>query len=119
MTAKGDLRKTETFLNNCLELFDAGILNKYGKQGVEALSAATPVDTGRAASSWYYEIEKDKSGFKITWCNSDIENGCNVAILLQYGHATKSGGYVRGIDYINPALKPIFDNMIEDFSRRV
>lgn len=117
--SKGDLRKTETFLNRCLELFDMGILNSYGRRGVEALSSATPVLTGRAANSWYYTINKNKYGFEITWCNSDIEGGCNVAVLLQYGHGTGTGGYVKGIDYINPAMKPIFEDMIEDFTRRV
>ena len=95
----------------CLEVFDAGIFDKYGQMGVKALSDATPKLTGLAASSWYYTIERDNKGTKLIFSNSDIEGGCNVAILIQYGHGTKSGGYVEGRDYINPALQPIFEDL--------
>lgn len=84
------------------------ILEKYGKAGVDALAAATPVDTGLTASSWYYEITKKDNVYTILWNNSNIENGIPIALLIQLGHATKSGSYVEGIDYINPALKDIF-----------
>lgn len=90
-------------------------LEAIGKEGVIALQAATPTESGTAAQSWHYEVRKTGSGWDIVWSNSDIENGFPVAIMLQYGHATGTGGYVRGQDYINPALKPIFDK----FSNRM
>lgn len=89
----------------------ASILEPYAQQGVAALSAATPVDTGVAASSWSYEIESTADSVKLVWTNSDVENGFPVAIMLQYGYATGTGGYVQGRDYINPAIKPIFDEI--------
>jgi hypothetical protein len=90
------------------------VLNKYGQMGVELLAANTPVDTGLTASSWYYEIEETDNGTSIIWKNSNEKNGwANIALLLQYGHATGTGGYVRGIDYINPALQPVFDKLAE------
>lgn len=108
---KGDFKKADSFFEKCLEIFDAGIFDKYGQMGVKALSDATPKLTGLAASSWYYTIERDNKGTKLIFSNSDIEGGCNVAILIQYGHGTKSGGYVEGRDYINPALQPIFEDL--------
>lgn len=110
---KGDFKKTNSFFEKLLENFNVGALDKYGKLGVEALSAATPVDTGLAASSWYYKIEHDKGSSKIIWGNSDIEGGCNVAILVQYGHGTRNGGYVQGRDFINPAMRPVFDEIAD------
>lgn len=89
------------------------LLNRTGQMGVEALRQATPVYTGRTANSWTYKIIKTKGVSKVEWYNTDVENGCNVAILLQYGHGTRGGTYVEGIDYINPALKPIFDTMAD------
>ena len=89
------------------------LLDRTGEMGVEALRQATPVDTGLAANSWNYRIVKSNKVSKIEWYNTDVEGGCNVAILIQYGHGTKSGTYVEGIDYINPALKPIFDTMAD------
>lgn len=84
------------------------ILEHYGRAGVDALAAATPVDTGLTASSWYYEIWRKNDVWTISWNNSNIQNGIPIAIIIQMGHATKSGGYVEGIDYINPALRDIF-----------
>lgn len=84
------------------------ILEYYGQAGVDALSSATPVGTGLTAASWYYEIEKRDGGWTLSWNNSNIQNGIPIAILIQMGHATKSGGYVQGIDYINPALQDLF-----------
>lgn len=110
----GDFKKTYSFLEKCLEIFDLGFLDKYGRKGVEALSKATPVDTGLAASSWYYNIERDGKKVRLQWLNSDIENGVPVAVILQYGHATKNGGWVEGIDYINPAIQPIFNEIAEE-----
>lgn len=110
---KGDFKKTEKFLKKSLGVNYREILDKYGKQGVAALSSATPVDTGQTASSWYYEIIQNQDGYSIVWKNSNVEKGVNIAVILQYGHATKNGGYVRGIDYINPALTPIFKELAE------
>lgn len=92
-------------------------LKRYAQSGVDALSAATPVDTGLTASSWYYEIEKTRNGYIISWNNSNVENGVPVALLIQLGHATKSGTYVQGIDYINPALKDIFKQFSIDIGK--
>lgn len=92
---------------------------KYGEEGVSALSAATPKLTGLASKSWGYKVEKKGNSATLTWTNSDIEGGCNVAILLQYGHGTGWGTYVQGIDYINPALEPVFNKIAEDMWKEV
>lgn len=109
---KGDFSKTFKFLNTLTKgNYMRAMLEKYGKRGVEALAAATPVRTGETASSWGYEIEEKDGKITLTWTNSHVEKHVNIALILQYGHATRNGGYVRGIDYINPALKPIFEAM--------
>jgi hypothetical protein len=90
-----------------------GILNSCGQQGVAALSAATPLETGLASHSWTYEVAKTGGGYTITWLNTDVESGFPVAIMLQYGYGTGTGGYVQGRDYINPAMRPIFDSIAE------
>lgn len=108
---KGDFEKTIKFLTNASNSISNVDLNKYGQAGVAALMSATPKDTGLAASSWYYEIEKNRKSVVIRFCNSDIENGVPIAIILQYGHATKNGGWVDGRDYINPAIRPVFDDI--------
>lgn len=109
---KGDFKSTEKFL---LKLYSQNFfksLDYYGQKGVKALSSVTPSDTGETASSWGYRVTAKKDSVSIIWTNSKLtENGTPVAILLQYGHATKSGGYVKGRDYINPAIKPIFDEI--------
>ncbi len=87
------------------------VLERYGLRGVEALSAATPVRTGMTAISWSYDIVQNEDGYSIIWKNDNINKYVNIALILQYGHATRNGGYVQGIDYINPALKPIFDEL--------
>lgn len=117
--SKGDFKKTNSFLEKMLEVVNLGVLDKYGRMGVEALKAYTPIDTGRLKDSWYYEIEHNKGSSSITWSNSDIEGGCNVAILIQYGHATKNGGYVQGFDFINPAMKPVFDKIADSAWKEV
>lgn len=110
---KGDFRRTEKLLKKSLGLDYRNVLEKYAKQGVAALSSATPIDTGETAASWDYEIIQNGSSISIVWKNYNIENGINIAIILQYGHATRGGGYVQGRDYINPALRPIFDRLAE------
>lgn len=94
-------------------------LERTGQKGVDALSAATPVDTGKTASSWSYEIVRGDGTATIKWLNSDVEGGCNVAMLIQYGHGTRGGTYVEGIDYINPALQPVFDEMADEVWKEV
>lgn len=108
---KGSFSRTEGFLRRASRFNIDSILNKYGKEGVEALREATPKDTGKTANSWYYTIEKGKDTISITWSNSNIVDGVPIAIILQYGHATGTGGYVEGRDYINPAMRPIFDRI--------
>lgn len=105
--SKGGFFNLETLLRRKRK-DPTSILEYYGQAGVDALSAATPVNTGLTASSWYYEIEKTKDGWNLTWNNSNIQNGIPIAVLIQMGHATKRGGWVQGIDYINPALQEIF-----------
>lgn len=110
---KGSFRKTERMLKKSLGRDYRLVLEKYAKQGVDALSAATPIDTGETASSWSYEIIQNGSSLSVIWKNSNIQDGVNIAIILQYGHGTRNGGYVRGKDYINPALQPIFDKIAD------
>lgn len=111
LNSKGSFKKTEKFLKRSLGRDYRKILEKYAKQGVEALSEATPVKTGLTAILWDYEIIQNKSSISICWNNSHVINGVNIAVILQYGHGTRNGGYVEGIDYINPALKPIFEEL--------
>lgn len=111
--SKGSFSKTTQFLHRCLHLNYKTILAKYGEKGVKALSDATPVDSGVTADSWKYEILEGPTGPSIVWSNTNIHDGVNIAILIQYGHGTGSGGYVVGRDYINPAIQPVFDDMAD------
>lgn len=106
---KGSFKKTEKLLKKTLGRDYLDVLEEYGKIGVRELSAATPVDTGVTAASWRYDIIQNRDGISIEWHNENIVNGLCIAILLQYGHGTGNGGYVVGRDYINPALRPVFD----------
>lgn len=116
---KGDFSKVIRYLERTKKGVKVKELHKYGRKGVAALSANTPVRTGLTAASWYYEIE-DKGGVvELRFCNTNIQNGVPIAIILQYGHATRNGGWVEGRDYINPALQPIFDEMAEDAWKEV
>lgn len=108
---KGNFSKTTKFLHHVLRFDYKTILNRYGKMGVEALAEATPRDTGRTAEAWKYNIEENSNGVSIVWSNENINDGVNIAVILQYGHGTNNGGYVAGRDYINPALQPVFDKM--------
>lgn len=116
---KGDFSRTEKFLNKLLKKDYLNILSKYGQMGVAALAAATPIDSGETSTSWNYEIIQNGSETKLTFVNSNINKGVNIAIILQYGHGTGTGGYVQGRDYINPAVQPIFDKLSEDLWKEV
>lgn len=116
---KGSFDKTFAFLKRNRKL-NTKDFEKFGQMGVEALREATPKDTGLTADSWYYEITNKDGKLVIQWLNSNVVDGwCNIAIMLQYGHATGNGGYVEGIDYINPALRPIFDKIAKHAWREV
>ena len=116
---KGDFSKLTRFLERAKEVVHLGELDKYGREGVAALASATPVDSGNTANSWYYEIENKNGSATITFLNSNVNNGVPIAIILQYGHGTGTGGWVQGRDYINPALQPIFDKIASDAWREV
>ena len=116
---KGDYAKLTKYLINLNQVSRKRILDKYGAEGVAALESATPVDTGVTAASWYYETEHQKGKMSITFYNRNVVNGIPIAIILQTGHATGGGGWVQGRDYINPALRPIFDKIAEDAWKEV
>lgn len=117
--SKGDFSDLNSFLERAKETIKLGDLDRYGREGVAALAAATPKDTGRTAESWHYEIIREKESVSISFYNTNIENGVPIAILLQYGHGTRNGGWVEGRDYINPAIQPIFDKIAEDAWKEV
>ena len=119
ITCSGDLSKTFKFLNRLQNKDYLNILSEYGKRGVDALRAATPKDSGKTADSWYYEITQDRNQTTIEWCNSNMNDGVSIALILQYGHGTGTGGYVKGTDYINPAMKAIFDDMANECWKEV
>lgn len=112
-SSDGSFAKTERFLKSMQKLDVNKIVDSAAQKGVAALSKATPKESGLASTSWGYEITKTKSSITIGWTNSDVENGYPVAIMIQYGHGTGTGGWVQGIDYINPAMRPIFDEIAE------
>ena len=116
---KGDFSKLTRFLERAKEAVRLGDLDKYGREGVAALASATPIDSGKTASSWYYTIEHKNGSSSINFHNSNIQNGVPIAVILQYGHGTRNGGWVEGRDYINPAIQPIFDRIANDAWREV
>lgn len=116
---KGDFSKLDGFLEKAKESLRLGVLDKYGRLGVKALSEATPKDSGETASSWYYRIERRNGGAALAFYNSHVNDGVPIAVILQYGHGTGTGGWVEGRDYINPATKPIFDNLAKEVWREV
>lgn len=118
-THKGDFSKTTRFLERAKNVVKLGELDKYGRAGVAALSSATPVDSGETASSWYYEIKRQNGRVSIIFKNSNVNQGVSIAIILQYGHATGTGGWVEGRDYINPAIQPIFDEIANNAWKEV
>lgn len=118
-THRGDFNKLEKFFIRMSKAKYLTILEKYGQMGIDALASATPLDSGITANSWNFEIKHDRNTTIIGWTNSHEHNGVNIAIILQYGHGTGSGGYVQGRDYINPAIAPIFDKMAEESWKEV
>ncbi len=119
ISQKGDFSKLTGFLERMKNVIKIGDLDQYGREGVAALSAATPKESGLTANSWYYKIEREKDSVSISFHNSNINKGVPIAIILQYGHGTKNGGYVEGIDYINPAIQPLFNKIAEDAWKEV
>lgn len=118
VSSRGGFSKTEAFLRRARDL-RIQILRRYGEEGVRALSLATPKDTGETASSWYYQIKEDKTSTTIEWLNRHVEYGVPIAVILQYGHGTNGGGYVEGIDYINPAMRPLFEEIANSVWKEV
>ena len=111
---KGNFKNTEKFFARSQDLEIISTMERYGRLGVEALSAATPERSGKTAKSWGYEIKKHGDDHVLYFSNSSVNKNVNIAVILQYGHGTGTGGYVKGIDYINPAVKPIFDAIVDD-----
>lgn len=116
---KRDFSKTEKYLKKLQKNRYMEILLRYGVKGVEALSLATPKDTGLTAASWTFDVVEENGRVKLVFYNSNIQNGVNIAIILQYGHGTRNGGYVVGTDYINPAIKPVFDDLVKQIEKEV
>ena len=116
---KGDFSKLSRYLERVKEAARIGVLDKYGREGVAALASATPVESGKTAGSWYYEIKHQNGSVSIMFKNSNINKGVPIAIILQYGHGTGTGGWVEGRDYINPAIQPIFDRIADEAWREV
>ena len=116
---KGDFSKLTKQFERVKEAAKIGVLDKYGREGVAALASATPVESGKTASSWYYEIKRQNGSVSLEFNNSNINQGVPIAVILQYGHGTGTGGWVQGRDYINPAIQPIFDKIAEDAWKEV
>lgn len=116
---KGNFSKATRYLERIRTAIHMGLLDKYGREGVSALASATPVDSGLTASSWYYEITNNRGSATITFLNSHVNQGVPIAVILQYGHGTRNGGWVQGRDYINPAIQPIFDKIVNEAWREV
>lgn len=116
---KGNFSKLTSYLERVKEAIHFGLLDRYGREGVAALASATPIESGLTAQSWYYQIENKKGTAILTFYNSNVQNGVPIAIILQYGHGTRNGGWVEGRDYINPAIRPIFDEIVERAWREV
>lgn len=113
LTQSGNFNNTERFLKGAKKLDIKRILESYGREGVRALASATPVDSGLTADSWGFRVTISKGSFSIAWTNSNVVKGVPIAIILQYGHGTGTGGYVQGRDYINPAIQPIFQKIAD------
>lgn len=118
-THKGSLAKSKKFLQRLSQGQEFSNIERFAREGVDALSSATPIESGETAVSWSYEIERSGNGVSIYWRNSNVNDGVVIAVILQYGHGTRNGGYVQGRDYINPAMRPIFDQIAENVWREV
>ena len=116
---KGDFSELNRYFERVKEAAKIGVLDKYGQAGVSALSSATPVESGKTATSWYYEIKRQNGSVSIEFLNSNVNKGVPIAVILQFGHGTGTGGWVQGRDYINPAIQPIFDKIAEDAWKEV
>lgn len=114
VTSQGDFSKTQRFLSKLAKPNIIERLKAYGSMGVDALAAATPKDSGKTSGSWGYEVKQSGKTYSIVWTNTNVVNGVPIAVILQYGHGTGTGGYVKGRDYINPAIQPIMDRIAED-----
>lgn len=119
MKSKGDYKKATRYLTQIKHAVNEVNLNEYGRRGVDALASATPVDTGLTANSWTYEILRDSDTVQLHFINTNVNDGVSIAIIYQYGHGTGTGGWVEGRDYINPAIQPIFDKMVDDLCKEV
>ena len=119
LTHHGNFNNAQKFFERCKQIFKKGQLDKYGDIGVKYLEEFTPKKTGLTSRSWYYEINSNEDGYELVWKNSNIQGSVHVAIVLQYGHGTKSGTWVEGIDYINPALEKIFEKITDDAEKEV
>jgi len=111
--SQGEWKLTRNWFDRMTKLDLALIMNQFGKEGVSALAAATPSKSGLTSKSWNYEVTRKGNNWKITWTNSNVNKGANIAVLIQYGHGTRNGGYVVGRDYINPAIRPVFDKIAQ------
>ena len=116
---KGDFSKLTNYFEKVKEAARLSILDKYGREGVAALASATPVESGKTADSWYYEVKRQNGSATISFYNSNVNDGVPIAIILQYGHGTGTGGWVEGRDYINPAIQPIFDKIVDNAWKEV
>lgn len=116
---KGNFQKTDNFLKKAKQGDYFRSLEKFAQEGVNALASATPIDSGKTAASWDYTISRSKGSVSITWTNSNINDGVSIAVIIQYGHGTRNGGYVQGRDYINPAIRPVFDKIAENVWKEV
>lgn len=119
VTASGSFDRTQRFLNEMARKERYAVLERYGAIGVNALASATPYDSGLTAQSWSYEVVTKRGGYEIVWSNSNIQNGIQIAVILQYGHGTGTGGWVEGRDYINPAIQPLFDQIADEVWKQV
>lgn len=116
---KGSFEKSLRYMTRARTKNVRAILEEYGKKGVDALAAATPKATGKTAASWSYEIKMEETGATLYWKNSNIVDGVPIAVILQYGHGTRNGGYVQGLDYINPAMRPVFEEIAKSIWKEV
>lgn len=116
---KGNFKKTETYLAKIGRPIDMTIIKRRAEDGLIALKSATPVNSGKTRDSWYYQIKQDNGVISIQYCNSNVADYVPIAVIIQYGHATGTGGWVEGIDYINPAIRPVFEDIKNDLWKEV